>query len=153
MKAIFQKPQKERNLHKTITDYVKYQYPDVIFITDASGNYMPGKNRGAIFSALKSDSGIPDLLILEPRGKFHGLLLEIKGEGARLYLRDGSLSKDKHIQKQHLVICRLKGKGYAAMFVQGFDQAKFVIDKYMALEMATRSSLKRLDDLFSLPGS
>jgi len=121
---------KEESLHSAVCTYIKAQYGDVVFITDASGVRLP-IGLAAKFSRLKSDEGIPDIFIFEPKGPYHGLFLELKREGERVHLKDGSLSKDKHIQKQNALHEKLRNKGYFGGFIIGFDHAKRIIDTWM----------------------
>ena len=57
---------KEDKLHKSICDYIKLQYPKVIFNTDLSGIKlsigMAKKVKG-----LRSSNSFPDITIYEPR--------------------------------------------------------------------------------------
>lgn len=120
----------EYKLHKSICNYIKMQYPFVIFTSDASGIRLTIGNAKKML-ALKSNCKIPDLLILEPKGGFNGLILEIKKEGAKVYKKDGGLYSNPHLKAQDETLSRLTVKGYYADFVIGFDQAKYVIDSYM----------------------
>ena len=120
----------EYKLHKSICNYIKMQYPFVIFTSDASGIRLTIGNAKKML-ALKANCKIPDLLILEPKGGFNGLILEIKKEGAKVYKKDGGLYSNPHLNAQQETLDRLTVKGYYADFVIGFDQAKYVIDSYM----------------------
>ena len=121
---------KEEYEHLQICNYVKVIYPDVIFASDASGIWMP-KRLAEKFSKLKSDKGIPDLLILEPKGKYAGLFIEIKRTGENIFKKDGSLRKNKHLEEQARILDRLKKKGYASYFAIGYNMAIEIIDDYM----------------------
>ena len=120
----------EYKLHKSICNYIKMQYPFVIFTSDASGIRLTIGNAKKML-ALKANCKIPDLLILEPKSGFSGLILEIKKEGAKVYKKDGGLYSNPHLKAQDETLSRLTVKGYYADFVIGFDQAKYVIDSYM----------------------
>lgn len=121
---------REENLHDAVCIYLKLQYPDVVFATDASGVRLP-IGLASKFARLKSESGLPDIFIYEPKDGFHGLFMELKREGERVWLKDGSLSKDKHIQKQNKLHEKLRKKGYYGGFVIGLDKAKAYIDAWM----------------------
>ena len=82
---------------------------------------------------LQSGSGWPDLFLPEPRGIYYGLFLEVKDEGVKVFLKNGALASDKHLQNQAMVLSALAERGYAAQFVSGFDAAKKSIDEYLAL--------------------
>ena len=72
----------------------------------------------AILKRMGMKPGFPDLLILEPRGKYHGLAIEMKS-------LKGRASAD---QKDWLK--RLHEKGYATALCYGADAAIQVINKY-----------------------
>lgn len=120
---------KEDLLQIAISKYLSLQYPDVVFTSDASGLVM---SMGAAIKAkrMRSDDKIPDLLIFEPRGVYHALLLELKVKSP--YLKDGvTLRKDSHLAAQKQTLDKLKSKNYLATFCTGFDEAKSIIDGYM----------------------
>lgn len=66
--------------------------------------------------------GFPDLLIFEPRGKFHGLAIELKR-------RKGGRVSDA----QSKCLEELSERGYRAEVAKGFDEAKKIIDEYLKL--------------------
>ena len=132
-KALPRKNKKhEENLQLRICNYIKVKYPNVIFVCDtAAGMKLP------IWVAkkakqMRSNRGLPDLIILHPNASFHGLCLEIKREGTKLYLKDGeTLVADEHLREQSEVINRLKARDYMACFCVGFDEAVKIIDIYL----------------------
>ena len=119
---------KEEAIHKSICEYIRVKYPDVIFTSDGSGVVMH-KFTAFKFAKLKSSRGIPDLLILEPKANFCGLLLEIKADSP--FKKDGTIRKSRHLHEQAHLLDRLKHKGYATYFVVGVNQACDIIDQYM----------------------
>jgi len=123
---------KEESEHLQICNYIKAKYPDVIFTSDASGVRMP-IGLSVKFSKLKSGRGIPDLLILEPRGDYSGLFLEIKRTNENIFKKDGGLKKNEHLYEQAIMLDRLKHKGYATYFAIGKEMAKQIIDDYMKI--------------------
>ncbi len=122
---------KEESTHKAICDYIRYKYPDAIFMSDGSGLKLP-MGLAIKYSKLKSGKGIPDLFIAYPNNGYFGLFLEIKKEGAKVFKRDGSLRKDEHLEEQAKMLDRLKMLGYASYFVIGFDMSCKVINDYMS---------------------
>jgi len=119
----------EEKLQTAISNYIKLQYPDVIFTAESSGLKLP------IGLAVKAKNhrnpprGLPDILILQTNKHYKGLFLELKKETP--YLKSGKLSNNKHIQEQNEVLTRLNGLGYLAFFVWSFDMAKVILDSYM----------------------
>jgi len=134
----------EKQLHKQITDYIKIQYKNVVFTTDMSGVRL---SKGQAFQAskLRSETGIPDILIFQTGGKtlvrnedentnqvvfqFAGLFLEVK--------KKTPYKKNREILKEHTdqnnLHKKLQAQGYYTLFVWNFDDAKKIIDDYMKL--------------------
>ena len=123
---------KEESTHLAICNYIRLQYPDVIFMSDGSGLKLP-MGLAIKYSKLKSGKGIPDLFIAHPVGEYHGLFIEIKRLGKKVFKSDGYLRKDEHLQQQKDILDRLCDIGYFARFAIGFDEAKEIIDNYMKL--------------------
>ena len=124
----------EYSEHKAVCDYIKLQYPKVIFTSDLSGVWLP-KGLAKKCKPLKSSRGIPDIIIFEARGGYHGLLIEMKRTGQGIYLKGtGKLKKNKHLQEQAILHWRLKKEGYYCDFAVGFDAAIEIIDWYMKLK-------------------
>lgn len=123
---------KEKNIHTQVATYIKMQYPDVLFNSDAAGVRLT-LGQAIQMKKLRSGNGFPDLMIFEPRGDFFGLFIELKREGERVWLKDNSLSTDEHIREQHGMLKDLNERGYFATFACGFEEAKEIIDSYLKL--------------------
>ena len=123
----------EQDTHREICSYIKFKYPDVVFMSDGSGLKLP-LGLAKKYAALKSSRGIPDLFIAQPKGKYAGLFLEIKREGEVIFTKDGELYKNEHLYEQAKVLDALKHKGYASYFVVGVEMATDLIDQYMTGE-------------------
>ena len=123
----------EDDLHIGICTYLKLQYPEIVFTSESSGQYLGNskihKFRAWIMSQKRSHGKLADLWIMEPNRFCHGLFLEIKTKSP--YLKNGEYSQIEHIQKQLQILKKLQSKGYFACFVWSFDEAKTVIDTYM----------------------
>jgi hypothetical protein len=120
----------EKDLQINICRWLKLQYPEVIFTSESSGLRLTiGQARS--LAKQRSGKGLPDLMIFEPRGDYHGLFIELKREGEKVFRRDGQIRSDAHLQDQYSVINRLNDKGYLAEFAIGFDEARALITKYM----------------------
>ena len=120
---------KEYQLYKNVAAYLRLQYPRVMYHFDLTGVNL-SKAQAGMTKAIQHCSGYPDLFIIEPRGGYHGLYLELKAEGTRLYKRNYEMASD-HIKQQSRVLYDLRAKGYEALFAVGFDEAKELIDKYL----------------------
>ena len=120
----------EAKLHEAVCDYIRLQYPHVLFNSDMSGVKL---TMGQAIKAkkLRSSKGFPDLVIYEPRNGKHGLFIELKREGLQLLKKDGTF-KTEHLKEQSEVISKLNELNYVALFAVGFDEAKDIIDKYLS---------------------
>jgi len=122
----------EKILHKQICQYLKMQYKDVVFLSDMSG-LKTSIGIAVEMKALRSSRAIPDLHILEPRGNYHGLIIEIKKDRSEIYLKDNkTLRMKKHIIEQNEMLIKLRKLGYFAVFGCGFDECKKIIDNYFS---------------------
>lgn len=122
---------KEESIQLQISKYLRSVYPGVIFNSDiASGMRLPIWI-AAKAKAQRSERGQPDLVVLEPRGKYFGLCLELKAES--VYRKDGALLSGKHLKEQSELLNRLKEKGYYANFACGYQDTKDKIDWYFSL--------------------
>ena len=75
-----------------------------------------------ILKAMGLKPGFPDLLILEPKGEYHGLAIEMK------------VGKNKPSENQRKWIYDLMKKGYCALVCYGADDAIKTINTYMSLK-------------------
>lgn len=125
---------KEEALSKSVSRYLKLQFPNIVFTCDASGVRLT-MGQATLLKAQRSVHKIPDMIILKPNAEYHGLILELKSEDSSPFLKDGSLSMNKHIQEQNNTLNLLLNAGYYAVFAVGFDSAKKIIDDYMSLKL------------------
>lgn len=124
-------------IQKHLADYLRLRYKDVLFHSDfGSGTKL---TVGQAVRQKQLNGGIrgwPDLFIAEPRVKsfpnvYHGLFIELKKEGTRIFKKDGTLVADEHIREQFDMLHDLRRKGYAAEFACGYEEAVALIDSYM----------------------
>ena len=120
---------REYQICKDIAIHLRMQYPKVIFHFDLAGLNLSRAQAG-MMKAIQGGRGWPDLFIAEPRGIFHGLFIEIKPEGVRLYKKN-SLPATPHLQEQEDCLFKLEDNEYAARFGVGFDECKGIIDDYL----------------------
>lgn len=138
----------ELELQAQVADYIRLQYPTVIFHSDfgsgiklTMGQAIKQKrlNGGRrswpdMFIAEVSTSELYDKhddSIYDSQRYCHGLFIELKREGTRIFKKDGKLVADEHIREQFDMLHDLRARGYAAEFACGFDEAKKLIDDYM----------------------
>jgi hypothetical protein len=125
---------KESDIHTAICQYIKWRYPKVIF-TSESGGIKTTIGQAKRIKNQRSEAGIPDLIILEPRGEFHGLCIEIKRSMKEVYNKNGTLKASAHLSRQIQLLARLSGIGYCAEFGLGFESCKEIIDNYLKLPL------------------
>ena len=127
---------KESDLQMMVADYLRLQYPNVMFHSDFGSGIKLTK--GQAIKQKRQNGGRrawPDMFIAEPalhddNSGSYGLFIELKKEGTRLKKKDGSWASD-HIAEQADVLDRLEFRGYRATFACGFEEAKQVIDDYL----------------------
>lgn len=133
---------KEEVIQQQVADYLRLQYPDVIFHSDfGSGTKL---TMGQAVRQKKLNGGRrawPDMFIAEPKDGLNmrtngnpniyaGLFIELKKDGTRLKKKDGAWASE-HLAEQADLLDRLEFRGYKAVFAVGFDEAKEVIDDYL----------------------
>jgi hypothetical protein len=119
----------EEVLHFQIANYLKIQYPKVLFISESSGlRVSPGL--ALKLKKVRSTHVHVDLYILEPRNGYCGLFLELKA--VDIYKKNSTeLLKNSHVSDQAETIKMLNEKGYKASFAIYFDDARKQIDEYL----------------------
>ena len=149
----------EADLQVQVADYLRLQYPDVMFHSDfGSGIKL---TMGQAIKQKRQNGGRrawPDLFIAEPRGvkasckviqpedrvireahfteQKHGLFIELKKAGTKIFTKKGTLVSNEHIREQFDMLEQLRRKGYVAEFACGFDEAKEIIDNYLGRKYA-----------------
>ena len=140
----------ELELQAQVADYIRLQYPTVIFHSDfGSGIKL---TMGQAIKQKRLNGGRrawPDMFIAEPMARkidlskdspfdkatklvmYAGLFIELKREGTRIFKQDGKLVADEHIREQFDMLADLRQRGYAAEFGIGFEATKKLIDDYM----------------------
>ena len=89
-------------------------------------NHTPNEGKRSLAEGKKLKEmglspGFPDISILEPRGKYHGMYIEMK--------RVGNVPTDDQIKW----LMELKARGYATALCYSATEAIAKIDKYMKL--------------------
>ena len=120
----------EAQEHSQLCEYLRVQYPNIMFNTDMSGIKL-SMGMAIKASKLRSHRGMPDLFIIEPRLGYSGLFIELKRTGEKVYKMDGSTPTSKHVEEQIAVQHLLLKMGFSAGFGLGFEHAKEVIDNYL----------------------
>ena len=121
----------ESHLQVEVAQYLKLQYPNVIFHSDyGSGGRLRPHQAVRQKQQNAGQRGWPDIFIAEPRGGYAGLFIELKREGVKLFKRNGDYITT-HIAEQAEIIKQLLKRGYYANFAVGFEEAQNLIDSYL----------------------
>lgn len=138
------KPNKKSEFHlqAKICNWLNDAWPGLIFVADfAAGLFLPPW----IAEARKQQSCLdkyPDVTILNPRGGYMALIIEIKTEAGTPYKKDGkTLLSSAHIAAQNKTLTKLKALGYCACFGVGETQIKRIVAKYMAFEQTPATNV------------
>lgn len=133
----------EADLQIQVADYLRLRYPNVIFHSDFGSGIKLTMRQAAMQKRMNGGQrAYPDMFIALPKLRrnkdglhvyTHGLFIELKREGTRILKKDGEYVADKHIREQAKMLQELELLGYRAVFAVGFDQAKQIIDSYMAI--------------------
>lgn len=127
---------KEENLHLRVCDYLRKNYPNVLFRTDFSSGMKMTPGQAAKHKKFQKSRAWPDLFIAcsDRDGweiKECGLFLELKAEGTKLYKKNGEMVANKHYQEQAEMLEKLRSEGYAAEFAIGYKDAIKQIHEYL----------------------
>lgn len=122
----------EENVHLRVCNYLRMLHPDVVFMSDIAAGMKMTMGQAVKAKKLRSSRGQPDLFIAKPSRGMHGLFLEIKKEGTKIYLKDGeTVVSDTHIQEQWAILDQLRLLGYGAEFGVGYDECIRIIETYL----------------------
>lgn len=131
---------KEEVIQQQVADYMRLQYPDVLFHSDFGSGVKLTMGQAVKQKRLNGGRRAwPDMFIAEPAQRcidgswdyeYHGLFIELKKEGTRLKKRSGEWATD-HIAEQANILEMLRARGYRAEFARGFEEAKGLIDDYL----------------------
>lgn len=122
---------KEETLHLKVCDYLRKNYPDVLFRTDFSSGMKMTPGQAAKHKKFQKGRAWPDLFIAESNNFASGLFLEIKAEDVIVFKKNGKIRKNKHLIEQDKMLKELRKKGYRARFAIGYNQAIFEIQQYL----------------------
>lgn len=119
----------EQHLQKQLSAWIRLQYPDVYFLSDHSGMYFSSWPIRIYMKASRSKHAALDLVFLEPRGVWHGLVLELKKETP--FKSTGELRVNEHLQAQEKTVNHLRKKNFKTEWGWEFEQCKKIITEYL----------------------
>ena len=120
----------EKIIHRQVCEYIRIQYPSVLFNSDMSGAMRLSIGQAVQIKALRSNRGFPDLAIYKQCKGYSGLFIELKKDGEKILNKSGKPATE-HIAEQQECMARLAMEGYYCTFAIGFDAAKKIIDNYL----------------------
>ena len=129
-----QKAKREQSHQLEFCKWIKNTYPEIRFRSDMQAGQKRSGYMQNLVDILDPFSGWPDVSIWVNRGNYCGLMIEMKRENSGAILKDGSLSKGKHVQNQHQVHEFLRGLGWKVEIAEGCEEAKKVLDSYLKLQ-------------------
>src|SRR6476469_9418041 len=112
----------EAQLQLQICDYLRLQFPGVIFRSDVAAGIKLTMGQATRHKRLQSSRAYPDLFLAHPIGSFHGCYIELKRPGTKLHKADGSLYADPHVREQAEMLQALRERGYVAEFAVGLEE-------------------------------
>jgi hypothetical protein len=110
--------QNEVKIQKAIAQFIRLKYPDVLMTISPAG-FVMSAGMAMKVNAMGYRKGTPDLMFFEPRGGYHGLVLEVKDP-------NGSLSTEQ----REFIDTAIK-LGYKGEVCYSVTQGKNIIDRYM----------------------
>ena len=108
---------KEYQLQKAVCKYLDLQ--NVLYCGSMGGQYQVHYSQRIKAKKSGYKRGFPDLFIYEPKGKYHGLAIELK------------IGYNKATKEQLYWQRELNKRGYKAEICTGIDEALEVIDIYL----------------------
>lgn len=121
----------EDKLQERVADFLRENYPDVIFDAN-SKNIKMSVQKGAQMKRMGKAKSWPDMFIAEARQGYHGLFIELKKEGERIFqVNQPKKYANEHVEAQAEMHKQLRARGYKAVFAVGYQQAIDVIRGYL----------------------
>ena len=124
---------KEDILQRQVIEYLELKYKVTPICMGTEGKKSAYERFK--FKWMGGRKGVSDLFIPIAKGVYHGLFIELKKDGAKIFKANGDLyaSNKEHHQRQLDFIEDMIDNGYLGGMCIGFDSAKTFIDTYMGL--------------------
>jgi len=111
----------EDRIQMCLVKYIDFKHPTAFYYHVPNGGKR-NKREAFNFKLMGVKAGIPDLVFAEPRGKYHGMYLELK-DG------DGRVSKD-----QKVTLSELSNRGYYTATARDVETARDYVEYYLGLK-------------------
>lgn len=101
--------------------YASAKYPELDLMYHIPNEGKRSQIGGAMLKAQGLKAGVPDVCLPVPRGKFHGLYIELKA------------GKNRATEKQLEWMDKLSAQGYITALCYGWESASETIRKYLEI--------------------
>lgn len=118
----------EQKIHLEFCDWLGYSYPDVYFDSDPSGLRVTPSIRNILMKTRSRHAHL-DIIILEPRREWKGLIIELKSETP--FKQNGELKSSDHLSDQAYTMSLLESKGYKCNWAWSVEQAQQISINYL----------------------
>lgn len=132
----------ETQIQIKLAEYIAENYPNVEFHSDYGSGARLRPYQAKEQSEMNAGRRAwPDVMVAETVLKhqedgtctaYSGLFIELKREGTKISTKKGTLVADKHIREQYDKLVSLRQRGYVAEFACGLEEAKLLVDEYLA---------------------
>lgn len=109
--------------------YMQGQYPELGMMFAIPNGGARDPVTGAILKQEGVKAGVPDIFLAVPRGKYHGMFIEMKVKNDH--------KTGKPTEKQKWWINNLRRQGYKVEICFTWDQARLIILDYLSLPQLT----------------
>jgi|1_EtaG_2_1085319.scaffolds.fasta_scaffold13694_5 hypothetical protein len=124
----FKKLGKEDLLQNAVVNYAEMQHQAIAIPCNTEGKKTTFVRW--LYLVIGGRKGTLDLFFPYARGGFHGLFIELKKDGVKIFKKDGSMRSNEHLERQHKTIQAHRKNGYKAEFAIGFEESKDILDNY-----------------------
>lgn len=121
----------EVDVHVAVAEYLKSQYPKIIFRTDFGAGVRLPIHLAVLQKRMQWGRAWLDLQIVTQRHGHTGMFLELKRDDEKIFKKDGVTYVSDHIREQAEMMDRLRQENYYCSFAIGFDMSKALIDWYL----------------------
>ena len=111
--------QNELKVQIAVVNWIKYNFPEMLYCASAGGM----RTTLSVAKKMKASGyvkGVPDLQLMQPTNKHHGMFIELKAD-----------KRSYATKEQKEWIAKLNNRGYYAVICKGFDDAIEQITGYL----------------------
>ena len=122
----------ENQLKLAIADFLKLQYPNILFRIDYDLNALTIGKCVQIARLKSNQSAWPDIFIAHPNKYSHGLFVEVKSNKNKIYQKkNGQFRRNKHLQAQINFMNILQILGYSVSFTWSLEHFQNIMKDYL----------------------